>query len=85
MRAFDHLAAIQARLMEDENEYDGGVVDQSVRDRRYLLELVREQAAKLETVAALASEAAGSDTQHGRNQGCVGAEALRAALGVGDD
>ena len=81
MSASDQLAAIQARLKEDEDEYDGGVVDQSVRDRRYLLKLVREQAAKLEAVVAVASEAEDSATQ----QGCVGVEKLRAALGAGND
>ena len=41
MSASDELAAIEARLAEDENEYAGRVVDQNVRDRRYLLALVR--------------------------------------------
>lgn len=81
MSASDQLAAIQARLQEDEDEYDGGVVDQSVRDRRYLLKLVREQAAKLEAVAVVASEAEDSATQHG----CVGVGKLRAALGADND
>jgi len=47
------LSAIETRLTADENEYDGGVVDQSVRDRRYLLALVREQQSRLDAVAAL--------------------------------
>jgi benzoyl-CoA reductase/2-hydroxyglutaryl-CoA dehydratase subunit BcrC/BadD/HgdB len=52
MSASDELAAIEARLAEDENEYAGGVVDQSVRDRRYLLALVREQQARLDELMA---------------------------------
>ena len=47
------LADIEARLTADENEYSGGFVDQSVRDRRYLLAFVREQQARLDAVAAL--------------------------------
>ena len=52
MSASDELAAIEARLTEDENEYAGGVVDQSVRDRRYLLALVRDQQARLDELLA---------------------------------
>ena len=52
MSASDELAAIEARLAEDENEYAGRVVDQNVRDRRYLLALVREQQARLDALIA---------------------------------
>jgi hypothetical protein len=47
------LSDIEKRLTADENEDDGGVVDQSVRDRRHLLALVREQQSRLNAVAAL--------------------------------
>lgn len=40
----------------DSSEYADGVVDQNVRDRRYLLSMVREQLARLEKVAAVASD-----------------------------
>ncbi len=52
MSASDELAAIEARLTEDENEYAGRVVDQNVRDRRYLLALVRDQQARLDELMA---------------------------------
>ena len=52
MSASDELAAIEARLTEDENEYAGRVVDQNVRDRRYLLALVRDQQARLDELTA---------------------------------
>ena len=52
MSASDDLAAIEARLTEDENEYAGRVVDQNVRDRRYLLALVRDQQARLDELTA---------------------------------
>jgi|GEM_PF-2647761 len=52
MSASDELAAIEARLTEDENEYAGGVVDQNVRDRRYLLALVRAQQTRLDELMA---------------------------------
>ncbi|BCW71712.1 hypothetical protein [Arthrobacter sp. NicSoilB8] len=52
MGASDELAAIEARLTEDENEYAGRVVDQNVRDRRYLLALVRDQQARLDELTA---------------------------------
>ena len=56
MSASDELAAIEARLLADEDEYAGGVVDKNVRDRRYLLSLVREQLARLEKLEAVASD-----------------------------
>ena len=52
MSASDELAAIEARLIEDENEYAGRVVDQNVRDRRFLLALVRDQQARLDELMA---------------------------------
>lgn len=52
----DELAAIQARLAADESEYADGVVDQNVRDRRYLLSMVREQLARIEKVESVASD-----------------------------
>lgn len=48
------LAAIQERITADEDGYPDGLVDPSVRDRRYLLALVRDQAATLDAVKALA-------------------------------
>lgn len=49
-----NLAAIQERITADEDGYPDGLVDPSVRDRRYLLALVRDQAATLDAVKALA-------------------------------
>ncbi|MEV5052323.1 hypothetical protein [Arthrobacter sp. LAR12-1-1.1] len=59
MGASDELAAIEARLVADEDQYAGGIVDKNVRDRRYLLSLVREQVALIEKVEAVASDFAG--------------------------
>jgi hypothetical protein len=62
MSASDELAGIEARLTEDENEYAGRVVDQNVRDRRYLLALVRDQQARLdELMAKLEPQVTASD------------------------
>jgi len=53
--AVDQLAAIEARLTNDEAEYGTGYEwEQSFLDRRALLALVREQRAKLDRVEALA-------------------------------
>lgn len=49
------LAAIEERLTADENEFLGGVADQSARDRRYLLALVEERRAVIGRVEELAS------------------------------
>lgn len=49
------LASIEERLTADENEFAGGVADQSARDRRYLLALVEERRAQIERVEELAS------------------------------
>ncbi|NUU30832.1 hypothetical protein [Arthrobacter sp. C9C5] len=49
------LASIEERLTADENEFVGGVADQSARDRRYLLALVQERRAQIERVEELAS------------------------------
>ncbi|WP_346959041.1 hypothetical protein [uncultured Arthrobacter sp.] len=49
------LAAIEERLTADENEFAGGVADQSARDRRYLLALVQERRSQIERVEDLAS------------------------------
>ena len=49
------LAAIEERLTADENEFAGGVADQSARDRRYLLALVQERQSQIERVEDLAS------------------------------
>lgn len=57
MSASDELAAIEARLTEDENEYEGGFLDQSARDRRYLLSLVHAQATTLDAVADIVRRA----------------------------
>jgi hypothetical protein len=56
MNASDDLAAIEARLAADEDEHADGAVDKNVRDRRYLLALVREQLIRLEKVEAVASD-----------------------------
>lgn len=56
MTTADDLAAIEARLTADENEYsDPGLYDQTIRDRRALLAIIREQAEKLAKVEALAA------------------------------
>ena len=49
------LAAIEERLTADENEFVGGVADQSARDRRYLLALVEERRTVIERVEELAA------------------------------
>lgn len=49
------LASIEERLSADENEFAGGVADQSARDRRYLLALLAERGAQIERVEELAS------------------------------
>jgi hypothetical protein len=86
MSASDELAAIEARLTADENEYAGAVADQNVRDRRILLSLVREQQSrlkKMETVAAdFAERGERIEEQFGRD-GNVSAHTIRAA-GLGD-
>lgn len=86
MSASDELAAIEARLTADENEYAGAVADQNVRDRRILLSLVREQQTrlkKMETVAAdFAERGERIEEQFGRD-GNVSAHTIRAA-GLGD-
>ncbi|MDQ0822978.1 hypothetical protein QFZ79_000717 [Arthrobacter sp. V4I6] len=53
----EELAEIDARLTGDRNASVTGVEAQSVRDRAYLLALVREQAAKLDAVAGLVEQA----------------------------
>ena len=84
MSASDELAAIEARLAEDENEYADGIIDKNVRDRRYLLALVRDQLAQLEKMEALASDLA---ERGGRIEDQFGgngtAHTIRAA-GLGD-
>lgn len=50
------LAAIEERLTADENEFVGGVADQSARDRRYLLALVEKRGAVIGRVEKLASD-----------------------------
>lgn len=58
MTTSDQLAAIEARLTADENEYsDSGLYDQSTRDRRALLAIIREQAEKLEAVSRIMDRA----------------------------
>ncbi|MET1086949.1 MAG: hypothetical protein ABWY04_07495 [Arthrobacter sp.] len=70
------LAAIQKRLTADAPAYGDGTVDQSIRDRRYLFALVREQAAKLEKVRVIERRLEGS--MQGENREI--AQDLRAAL-----
>ncbi|MDQ0820614.1 hypothetical protein QFZ79_002983 [Arthrobacter sp. V4I6] len=86
MSASDELAAIEARLIEDENEYAGGVVDKNVRDRRYLLALVLKLQARLARVEAVASDFAERgvriEEQFGR-EGDGSNHTIRAA-GLGD-
>ena len=86
MSAYDELAAIEARLTADENEYAGAVADQNVRDRRSLLSLVREQQSRLKNVATVAADFAERgeriEEQFGRD-GNVSAHTIRAA-GLGD-
>ena len=53
----EELAGIEARLMEDRSESVTGIGAQSVKDRDYLLALVREQAAKIDAVARLVEQA----------------------------
>jgi hypothetical protein len=53
----EELAAIEARLTGDQNEAATGVGAQSVRDRTYLLALVRQQSAQLDAVAGLVQQA----------------------------
>jgi len=84
LSASDELAAIEARLVADEDEYAGGVVDKNVRDRRYLLSLVREQLARLEKLEAVASDFAergGRIEEQFDGKGTI--HAIRAA-GLGD-
>jgi hypothetical protein len=58
MSAREELAEIEARLAGDQHGSVTGVgVVQSVRDRAYLLALVREQSAKLDAVAGLLEHA----------------------------
>ena len=56
MSVSDELAAIEARLAADGDEYADGVIDQDVRDRRYLLTQVREQLDRLEKLEAVATD-----------------------------
>lgn len=53
----EELAEIEARLTGDRNGSVTGPGSQSVRDRAYLLALVREQCAKLDAVAVLVEQA----------------------------
>jgi hypothetical protein len=84
MSASDELAAIHARLAADEDEYLDGVVDQNVRDRRYLLSLVREQLTRLEKVAALAADFAERGHRIEEQFGGTGTIHTIRAAGLGD-
>jgi hypothetical protein len=68
------LAAIQKRLTADEDEYGDGAFDQSIRDRRYLLALIREQAAKLDAIRRMTERA----EAHGNH--LLDADEVRAAI-----
>lgn len=84
LSAADELAAIEARLAADEDEYARAGVDQNVRDRRYLLSLVREQRALLEKVEAVASDfAERGERIAGQSEGNGTIHTIRAA-GLGD-
>jgi len=80
----DELAAIQARLAADESEYADGVVDQNVRDRRYLLSVVREQLARLEKVESVASDFAERGERLEEQFDGKGANHTIRAAGLGD-
>lgn len=84
MSASEELSAIQARLAADEDERAEGVIDQTVRDRRYLLSLVREQLASLEKVAALASGFAERGERIEEQFGGAGTNHAIRAAGLGD-
>ncbi len=84
MNASDELAAIEARLAADEDEQARGAVDKNVRDRRYLLSLVREQLARLEKVESVASDfAERGERIEEQFDGNSSVHAIRAA-GLGD-
>lgn len=57
MTTADQLAEIEARLTADEAEYTSGDGDQTIRDRRALLALVREERARIDRVRDLANSA----------------------------
>lgn len=82
MSASEELAAIQARLAADEDA--DGAMDQNVRDRRYLVSLVREQLACLEKVAALASGFAERGERIEQQFGGAGTNHTIRAAGLGD-
>ena len=84
MSASEELAAIQARLAADEDEDADGVMGQNVRDRRYLLYLVREQLARLEKVASLASGFAERGERIEQQFGGAGTIHTIRAAGLGD-
>ena len=84
MSASEELAAIQARLAADEDKYADRVIDQNVRDRRYLLSLVNEQLALLEKVAALASGFAERGERIEEQFGGAGTSHTIRAAGLGD-
>ena len=84
MSASEELAAIQARLVADEDEHAEGVIDQTVRDRRYLLSLLRDQLASLEKVAALASSFAERGERIEEQFGGAGTNHAIRAAGLGD-
>ena len=50
------IADIESRLNSDRDDFGGGWSDHTIQDRAYLLALVREQAAKLKRVEALADK-----------------------------
>lgn len=84
MSASEELAAIHARLVADEDEQADGVIDQTVRDRRYLLSLIREQLASLEKLAALASGFAERGERIEEQFGGAGTNHAIRAAGLGD-
>ncbi|MFE4228625.1 hypothetical protein ACFRJ8_12140 [Arthrobacter sp. NPDC056886] len=82
MSASDELAAIEARLAADEDE--DADVEPNVRDRRYLLTRVRELVARLEKVAAVASDLAERGERIGEQFDGNGTVHTIRAAGLGD-
>ncbi|MGO4807930.1 hypothetical protein AB4089_22760 [Arthrobacter sp. 2MCAF15] len=56
MSAPDELAGIEPRLAAHETPGADGIVESKVRDRSYLLSVVREQGERLEKLEAVASD-----------------------------
>jgi hypothetical protein len=68
------LTDIESRIAADRDDFATGFADQSIRDREYLVGLVREQEAQLARVIDLAHWA-------GKRGWTVDAAAIRVAVG----